>query len=118
MPGTGSQTAPLLQAEAESAPVVDALGNIVKGAIHAKASPGTFLAKHVLTKAIGDRASNVAETPGYRNAYGRILLQHPRETADELRNAPPIKPRLLTAHKVPVGALGGNVAGQTSRPGQ
>lgn len=116
MPGAGSQTTPLLQASEESSPIVNALGDIVKEAAHAKASPVTFAIKHGLKTAIGDKAANVSETPGYRNAYGRILLQHPRVTADELRNAPPIKPRMIGPSRAPASALGAYAGGQSARP--
>ncbi len=110
MPGAGSQTTPLLHAAGETAPVQDALGNFVKEATHAKASPLTFIGKHVLKAGIGDKAANVVETPGYRNAYGRILRQHPRLTADELRDAPPVSPRALPPTNSTPSALGGYVA--------
>lgn len=114
-PGAQSQTAPLMIAGQETQPVVDALGSIGKELAHAKASPFTFIAKHGIAHALGDTGSNLAETPGYRNAYGRLLLQHPRETADELSNAPAISVRTLPPVKPRISALAGYAAGQATR---
>ncbi len=112
MPGAGSQTQPLLQAGAETGQTVDALGNAIKDVLHAKASPGTFIAKQMLGASLGDRAANVAETPGYRNAYGRLLLQHPRATADELRAAGREAVRMLPRNHLPVAGVSAYVGGQ------
>lgn len=114
-PGSGSQSTPLALATGESSPgetITSALSGFGKEVAHAKTSPVTFLAKHGLKHALGDTGANIAETPGYRNAYGRILLQHPRETADELSNAPAITVRQLPPVRPRASALAGYVAGQ------
>jgi hypothetical protein len=116
LPGAGSQTAPLALATSESEPT-EALGNAFGDLGHALKSPGTFLLKHGVKAAIGDTAQNLRETPGFRNEYGRLLLQHPNATAAELANAPDIGVRQLPPAKPRSSALSGWVAGQ-SPPGR
>lgn len=120
-PGPGSQTTPLLEAGKET-DAQDAFGNAVKEGIHAIGSPKTFLLKQGMKAGVqnllGDTAANISETPGFRNAYGRILLQSPRATADELRAEPGISPKMLSRPLTPSGAIAGYVGGQSARPSQ
>jgi hypothetical protein len=107
-PSGQSQTAPLLNAGSEMAPA-DALGNAVKGFVQIKTNPLGWIAGQAAKAATG--AENIAETPGYRNEYGRILLQHPTLTAEELRQSPQIDPKKLAPVRARGSALAGYIAG-------
>lgn len=108
-PGGGSDTFALLNAADETDKGID-YASLAKSALSAKANPLGFVAD-LAAKGV-TQADTLGTTVGFRNELGRLLLQHPSDTLNELRAFTPDPPtaaeKLLSGlTSAPASALSG-----------